>query len=345
MVGFLEGVSQAVGGRRAESRLCVQTTFHNALDGRCLFPARAFLVAHLREPLARLKSVFWYKGPGGLSALHSANGCGKVSVECWRAWLGCGDRQPAYFQEEDYFSNPYVRAFGMRSPADGDACDSWPAGDACAACAATKAECRVPGPVLHRDLLARCPHSARLAPASREDLAAARETLSRFDAVVVMEAFDEDAESYLLSKLGFGAIDAAEVQVLIRGRAPKEPTMVVNKNGRKAHMTPVDQDPPAELRGQILADQWLDIELYCEADARWRRDLGAWRNATPPPRDCAARLAATYGPAGAVARAAAPETREGALGACPASANASLCCTHGADRKRPPNKCHPGARS
>ena len=44
---------------------CVKTdTFHHAINTPCLFPSRAFLVAHLREPMRRLESVFFYHGPG-----------------------------------------------------------------------------------------------------------------------------------------------------------------------------------------------------------------------------------------------------------------------------------------
>ncbi|KAK7249429.1 hypothetical protein SO694_00048287 [Aureococcus anophagefferens] len=245
MTGFFEGVASLAPG------LCVLTTFHAALDARCLFPTPRgiFVVAHVREPLARLASVFWYRGPGSSAALHRDG------------------RQHA-----------------------------------------------------------------------REDLAAARDALGRFDAVVPVEAFDDEAEGWLLAKLGLGALDADRVPILWKGRPPPKPT----KRGRAPGPAPLavnrnaeDALPPEALRPRILEDLWLDVELYCEAARAWRAALDAWRGEPPSAasaRGCAELLEETHGAAGVRARDRAPATRDAALAQCPRLSNGTACCTHATDK-------------
>ncbi|KAH8087605.1 hypothetical protein JL720_6918 [Aureococcus anophagefferens] len=257
MTGFFEGVASLAPG------LCVLTTFHAALDARCLFPA----------------------------ALHR-DGRQHASERRWTDWLDCADREPTFFDE----------ARPARAP---NATDR-----------------PVPG--------------VRGSGPEREDLAT--RALGRFDAVVPVEAFDDEAEGWLLAKLGLGALDADRVPILWKGRPPPKPT----KRGRAPGPAPLavnrnaeDALPPEALRPRILEDLWLDVELYCEAARAWRAALDAWRGEPPSAasaRGCAELLEETHGAAGVRARDRAPATRDAALAQCPRLSNGTACCTHATDK-------------
>lgn len=132
---------------------CVKTdTFHHAINTPCLFPSRAFLVAHLREPMRRLESVFFYHGPGKAYMRRGFLGADNDNVAtAWRAWVERGDIAAKYFQEDCYFSNPYIRTFTGQGPGHSPSCETWSEVDrsninyhACAGCdvLSGRGECR-----------------------------------------------------------------------------------------------------------------------------------------------------------------------------------------------------------
>lgn len=327
VTGFVESVAEAA-EKATGQRWCAQTIFHAALDTRCLFPARAFLVAHLREPLARLRTVFWYHGPG---QFHARDGAAVDGL--WREWLACGDRAPAYFAEEDYFSNPYVRAFSAASD-DGSSCAPSRADDECEKCGPTKYECRNTALALDRRRLRRCPLSGRLYPMTAPDAARARRVLERFDSVVVVERFDRSAKRRLLAALGLADIlDPKRLPTYDGTPAHHILGPGVDRSRVNRATAKLAEDilaPPADAMPRILDDLWWDIELYCWAEARTHGGASV---------DCEARLNATYGgDAGARARLRDPGDE------CASPATAALaCCTHAADKLRAgPGGCHRG---
>ena len=86
--------------------------------------AKVLSVTHLREPISRHNSEFWYQGPGRLSRRRAAHdradatstmpGDSRDSEALWRGWMSDGyvwekSSMGAGFNSGHYFSNYFTR--------------------------------------------------------------------------------------------------------------------------------------------------------------------------------------------------------------------------------------------
>ncbi|KAJ8607870.1 hypothetical protein CTAYLR_008895 [Chrysophaeum taylorii] len=147
-----------------------------ALNMNCLpLASRAVLVTHLREPLGRHESEYWYKGAGSKSHENSA--------ERWRRWMlpslrGCK------FGAGGYIPNYYTRRLTAR----------------CGACDGSSLSCDRSAETMEAGA---CAHRRRLGP---NDARQAIDILAKFDVVYILELAEQSARA-LAAALGLEEAD------------------------------------------------------------------------------------------------------------------------------------------
>jgi len=227
-----------------------------------------FLVTHLREPISRINSEYWFKGPGSLTGL--------ANESLWNSWIEVSrpfahggnarlSASGAKFNEGIYFDNYFTRMF-TGNCADvcemkkggkihkNDGTDGTPGG-AVGGCAAhtRKNPYRIYKP---------------------DDLARAKDVVGTFDIVLIMEWFNQpDLNLYLREKL----------KAVFRIESSKFYAIFDDLTlgwGRKTSTQPATKEsaaylkiPPPAIRSKLEVENALDIDLYKWAVARVLKEL------------------------------------------------------------------------
>ena len=256
----------ALAPRLGLGRVEVETTEFRCFPGACGPREDVFLLSHLREPVSRLVSEFWWRhGPG--------REYGASNATLWRAWIAEGESANSSWPIGKYSSDTYVKMLTGTC-----ACSFSSQGRECL----KRRERQGGDEVCSAFVPNLCDCPPRKATTTAADLATARETvLSRFDAVVILEDFADPLISEWLASLLLRA-DADRIRRVARGRALPSLGSIHEKNDTVPDTFHVkDRGPPPELVPQIRLRNAHDLALYDAARRALRASLDCYNASTP----------------------------------------------------------------
>jgi len=230
----------------------------------------AFLITHLRHPISRINSEFWFSGPGSKHRF--------VNDSHWRAWIEESKPRPdgiiskfrgmsrSKFYASTYHDNYYVRLFSNHCGECTKRFDGTSFGNTSVdGCSVRQSKHRYGGPLQHSDL----------------DIA--KEVLDRFDLVLITEWFKDPALKVLLVRRLEAALNV-EPQSLLARRLESILPLNLKRVTATKH-TPGGGDdgyrlaPPSALTEFLEMDNSLDLEFYAHAKKRSTHDLQPYREA------------------------------------------------------------------
>lgn len=228
----------------------------------------AFLVTHLRSPLSRINSEYWFSGPG--SKHHAAND------SLWKTWIE--ETKPgrdgsilkfrgtarAKFYAGTYYDNYYVRILSKICGECTSRTDIIRTTNAVDGCSANELE---------------YPYQFSL---QRSDLENAKTVLDKFDVVLISEWFNQPVLKTLLVRRLEAALEIAPRSILARRLESLLPLGV--KRATKTNVLPGHGAehrlaPPQGISDFLKVDNALDFDLYAYAKKRSATDLRPYREA------------------------------------------------------------------
>ena len=254
-------------------------------------------VTHLREPVARHVSEFYYKGPGARLGATASNDSLSTS---WAKWMRNKQKKCRFGPGEyhdDYFVRRLIGSCGACQAVSTHKMDHASARRRHPRFGRTRASHR---PRRRRDPVSRLlevpsPRSRGCEPYEEDNCAAKRplgsidfenaeKTLARFDVVLISERLGEAAK---VVAAALGLRDAALETALQAGFAG---TRITHRSGTAAAAGagPAARPLPDEIRAALRKRNRADRRLYAVADARFSDAVAASGNgasetsATPP---------------------------------------------------------------
>jgi hypothetical protein len=211
----------------------------------CLYhpsASRVLFVTHLREPISRIKSEFYYMGPGGKRAHYQPN------IEpVWKDWIEdshnklyeVGGNHSGWIHGGTLIDNLLIRALSAN----------------CGKCVVN-----TKGHMNGCELCGRHGRLPRLQPVTNTDYDEANKVLEKFDIVIVVEYLKDESYVEMLALL-------SHAPTLSFGHA---------RTDEKAHTT--TSEIPQNIKAYLENENNLDISLYKQWNIKTSCALESFKN-------------------------------------------------------------------